>query len=174
MTNQFPSYQYLIGEAHRRGHTIAIHTYSHDYKTIYSSESAYFNDLNKMKDVIVAQTGVTPKIVRFPGGTNNTISKKYCSGIMTALSSSLISKGYTYSDWNVDSNDAGGATSASQVASNVIAGIKTKSVSNVLMHDIKGYTVDAIDQIVSWGLENGYTFKAMTPSSPMFQFRPNN
>jgi len=174
VTNQFPSYQHLIGEAHRRGHTIAIHTYSHDYKTIYSSETAYFNDLNKMKDAIIAQTGTAPKIVRFPGGTNNTISKKYCSGIMTALSSSLISKGYTYTDWNVDSNDAGGATSASQVASNVIAGIKKKSVSNVLMHDIKGYTVDAIDQIVSWGLENGYTFKAMTPSSPVFQFRPNN
>ena len=174
VTNQFSSYQYLIGEAHRRGHTIAIHTYSHDYKTIYSSETAYFNDLNKMKDVIIAQTGTAPKIVRFPGGTNNTISKKYCSGIMTALSSSLISKGYTYTDWNVDSNDAGGATSASQVASNVIAGIKKKSVSNVLMHDIKGYTVDAIDEIVSWGLANGYTFKAMTPSSPVFQFRPNN
>lgn len=174
VTNQFPSYQHLIGEAHRRGHTIAIHTYSHDYKTIYSSETAYFNDLNKMKDAIIAQTGTAPKIVRFPGGTNNTISKKYCSGIMTALSSSLISKGYTYTDWNVDSNDAGGATSASQVASNVIAGIKKRSVSNVLMHDIKSYTVDAIDQIVSWGLENGYTFKAMTPSSPVFQFRPNN
>jgi hypothetical protein len=42
------------------------------------------------------------------------------------------------------------------------------------MHDIKGYTVNAIDQIVSWGLENGYTFKAMTSSSPVFQFSPNN
>lgn len=174
VTNQFPSYKHLIGEAHRRGHTIAIHTYSHDYKTIYSSENAYYNDLNKMKDLCVSQTGVTPTIVRFPGGTNNTISKKYCSGIMTALSNSLGSHGYKYTDWNVDSNDAGGATSASQVASNVIAGIKRKSVSNVLMHDIKGYTVDAIDQIVSWGLNNGYKFKAMTSSSPMFQFRPNN
>jgi peptidoglycan/xylan/chitin deacetylase (PgdA/CDA1 family) len=174
VTNQFPSYQHLIGEASRRGHTIAIHTYSHDYATIYKSENAYFNDLNKMKDVIIAQTGKTPKIVRFPGGTNNTISRKYCSGIMTALSNSLLSNGYVYSDWNVDSNDAGGATSSSQVASNVIAGIKKKSVSNVLMHDIKGYTVDAIDQIVSWGLANGYQFKAMTPSSPMFCFRPNN
>lgn len=174
VTNQFPSYQHLIGEASRRGHTIAIHTYSHDYATIYKSENAYFNDLNKMKDVIIAQTGKTPKIVRFPGGTNNTISRKYCNGIMTALSNSLLSNGYVYSDWNVDSNDAGGATSSSQVASNVIAGIKKKSVSNVLMHDIKGYTVDAIDQIVSWGLANGYQFKAMTPSSPMFCFRPNN
>ena len=127
-----------------------------------------------MKDLCVSQTGVAPTIVRFPGGTNNTISKKYCSGIMTALSNSLVSKGYKYTDWNVDSNDAGGATSASQVASNVIAGIKRKSVSNVLMHDIKGYTVDAIDQIVSWGLDNGYKFKAMTSGSPMFQFRPNN
>ena len=174
VTNQFSGYQHLIGEAHRRGHTIAIHTYSHDYTSIYKSETAFYNDLDKMKAICVQQTGVTPKIIRFPGGTNNTISKKYCSGIMTALTNSAGSHGYQYTDWNVDSNDAGGATSASQVASNVIAGIKKKSVSNVLMHDIKGYTVNAIDEIVSWGLANGYQFKAMTSSSPMFQFRPNN
>ncbi len=174
VTNQFSGYQHLIGEAHRRGHTIAIHTYSHDYKSIYSSESAFYNDLDKMKAICVKQTGVTPTIIRFPGGTNNTISKKYCSGIMTALANSASSHGYKYTDWNVDSNDAGGATSASAVASNVIAGIKKKSVSNVLMHDIKGYTVNAIDEIVSWGLANGYTFKAMTSSSPMIQFSPKN
>ena len=174
VTNQFPDYQHMIGEAHRRGHTIALHTYSHDYASIYSSESAYYNDLNKMKEICVNQTGVAPTIVRFPGGTNNTVSSRYCSGIMSTLASSLPSNGYNYTDWNVSSGDAGGTTSASQVASNVIAGISNKNISNVLQHDIKGFSVDAVEEIIKWGQNNGYTFLPLDAGSPMIQFKPNN
>ena len=174
VTNQFPSYQHLIGEAHRRGHTVALHTASHNYANIYSSEQAYYKDLEAIHNICVAQTGVTPTIVRFPGGTNNTTSKKYCSGIMTTLSQTLSYHGYLYSDWNVDSRDAGGASTAEAVASNVIAGIKQKNTANVLMHDIKGYSVEAVDKIIFWGLENGYTFLPMSDSSPMPHFSPKN
>ena len=46
------------------GHTIGLHTYSHDYKKIYSSDTAYFNDLNKISDLVYEQTGVRTKIMR--------------------------------------------------------------------------------------------------------------
>lgn len=174
VTNQFPNYQYLIGEAYRRGHTIALHTYSHDYATIYSSESGYYADLNKMKEICINQTGVAPTIVRFPGGTSNTVSKKYCSGIMSTLASSLPANGYNYTDWNVSSGDAGGTTSKDQIVSNVISGISNKKVSNVLQHDIKGYSVDAVAEIIEWGQSQGYTFLPMDSGSPMIQFKPNN
>ena len=84
VTNQFPTYQKYIKEAYNRGHSIGIHTYSHDFK-IYSSVESYFNDLNKMSDVIKKQTGIESKIVRFPGGSSNTVSKKYKIGIMKTL-----------------------------------------------------------------------------------------
>lgn len=174
VTNQFPDYQNMIGEAHRRGHTIALHTYSHNYATIYKSESAYYSDIAKMEEICVAQTGVKPTIVRLPGGTNNTVSRKYCNGVMSAIASSLASHGYTYTDWNVSSGDAGGTTSSSQVANNVISGISGKKVSNVLQHDIKSYSVDAVEQIIKWGLDNGYTFLPMDSGSPVFQFKPAN
>lgn len=174
VTNQFRDYQDMIGETYRRGHTIALHTYSHDYSYIYSSEDNYYNDLAAINDIVVAQTGVTPTIVRFPGGTNNTVSRKHCSGIMSTLAETLSYHGYLYCDWNVSSADAGGATTASQVAANVIAGIQKHSVSNVLQHDIKGYSVDAVDDIIFWGLEHGYTFLPMDSTSPMPRFRPAN
>ena len=148
VTNQFPKYQHLIGEAHRRGHTIALHTYSHNYASLYSSENAYYDDLQKIHDICVKQTGVAPTIVRFPGGTSNSVSTKYSKGIMSLLTESLSYHGYLYCDWNVDSGDAAGASSASAVASNVIKGIKKRSVSNVLQHDIKGYSVDAVEEII--------------------------
>lgn len=174
VTNQYPAYQNMIGETHRRGHTIALHTASHNYSNIYSSEDAYYQDLSIIHNICVNQTGVAPTIVRFPGGTNNTVSRNYSPGIMTRLSQSLSYHGYLYCDWNVSSGDAGGATTASAVAANVISGIQRHSVSNVLQHDIKGYSVEAVDQIIFWGLEHGYTFLPMNNSSPMPRFRPVN
>ena len=174
VTNQYSAYQNMIAETAKRGHTIALHTYSHNYASIYSSEEAYYNDLAAMNDIVVAQTGVAPSIVRFPGGTNNTVSRRYCSGIMSTLAETLSYHGYLYCDWNVSSADAGGATTASQVAANVIAGIQKHSVSNVLQHDIKGFSVDAVDEIIFWGLEHGYTFLPMDSTSPMPRFRPAN
>lgn len=168
VTGQYSDYHDLIGEAHRRGHTIALHTYSHRFENIYANLSAYYDDLNKIKAVCEAQTGVSPTIVRFPGGTSNTTSKKYCRGIMTALTQSLPANGYQYCDWNVDSMDAGGATSASAVARNVISAIPDFQNSFVLQHDTKQYSVEAVEEIICWGLANGYTFMPMEASSPMF------
>ena len=37
-----------------------------------------------------AQTGKAADLVRFPGGSSNTISKKYCYGIMSQLVCAVI------------------------------------------------------------------------------------
>lgn len=174
VTNQFPKYQNMIGETHRRGHTIALHTFSHQYGTIYKNETAYYNDLEAIKNIVVKQTGVTPTIVRFPGGTSNTVSKKYCSGIMSSLVNSLSYHGFLYCDWNVSSGDAGGAKTTSAVANNVISGIKKHNVSIVLQHDITSYSVEAVEQILFWGIQNGYTFLPMSDTTPMVHFKPLN
>lgn len=173
VTGQRPGYKHMIGEAHRRGHTIALHTYSHQY-SIYSSEETYFADLKKIEEVCISQTGVKPTIVRFPGGTSNTVSRNYCKGIMTTLSKSLGYHGYLFSDWNVSSGDAGGAKTKDEVANNVISGIKKNNVSIVLQHDSVGFSVDAVEQIIVWGLANGYTFLPMTESTPMYHHKANN
>lgn len=174
VTGQNEDYFNLIGDAHRRGHTIALHSFSHNLKEIYANETAYYKDLSKISSVCETQTGEKATIVRFPGGTSNTASKKYCVGIMTALTKSLPAKGYRYCDWNVDSVDAGGAKSASEVASNVIRDIQRFSRSYVLLHDTKSYTVEAIEEILYWGLVNGYTFLPLTPDSEMTHHRANN
>lgn len=173
VTGQKLGYKDMIGEAHRRGHTIALHTYSHQY-SIYKSEETYFADLKKIEDICVAQTGVKPTIVRFPGGTSNTISRNYCKKIMTTLSKSLGYRGYLYCDWNVSSGDAGSAKTKEEVANNVINGMKRNDVSIVLQHDIVKFSVDAVEKIIVWGLANGYTFLPMDETTPMYHHRPNN
>lgn len=173
VTGQKLGYKDMIGETYRRGHTIALHTYSHEY-SIYRSEETYFADLKKIEDICVAQTGVKPNIVRFPGGTSNTISINYCKKIMTTLSKSLGYRGYFYCDWNVSSGDAGGAKNKDEVFNNVINGIKRNNVSIVLQHDIVSFSVDAVEKIIVWGLANGYTFLPMNESTPMYHHKPNN
>jgi peptidoglycan/xylan/chitin deacetylase (PgdA/CDA1 family) len=174
VTNQFGSstYQKLIAREARSGHSVCIHSYTHQF-SIYKSVDTYFNDLNKMNNLIEKQTGKKSKCVRFPGGSSNTVSRKYKKGIMTTLANELGSRGYRYYDWNLDSGDTNVAKSANAVASRVKKNLKGGTY-NILMHDIKSYTVNAIEEIIKYGLANGYTFLPITDGSPTFHQRINN
>ena len=74
--------------------------------------------------------------------------------------------GYQYFDWNVDSKDAGGATSSKEVFNNVIKGISSHNTSIVLQHDTTAYSVNAVENIIGWGLAHGYTFAPLTFNCP--------
>ena len=156
------------------GHAIASHSATHNFAQIYANEDAYFKDLYKMQDLIREATGVNTMLLRFPGGSSNTVSKKYNKGIMTRLTKEVQNRGFVYFDWNVDSYDAGGATTAAAVYNNVVKGCKSSKAPIVLMHDIKKYTVDAIEDILKWGQANGYTFAALNENSPTCHHGVNN
>ena len=158
-------YTHLLDDIVSQGHAIAAHTYSHNYKQIYGSDEAYFADLERILSVIENQTGVRTSLIRFPGGSSNTVSRGN-NGIMSRLTNEVVSRGFRYFDWNVDSNDAGGATSATEVYENVIRGVRNQRVSVVLQHDIKGFSVNAVERIIQWGLANGYTFLPLQSDSP--------
>ena len=155
------------------GHALAIHSDTHDYNKIYASEDAFFADLYAIQEKIQQRTGILTTLMRFPGGSSNMVSK-FNPGIMTRLTKAVEEKGFTYFDWNVDSKDAGGAKTADEVYQNVINGCRNKSASVVLQHDIHGYSVDAVERIIQWGLANGYTFEALTPDSPTAHHPINN
>ncbi len=155
------------------GHAIAIHSDTHNYDKIYASEDAFFADLYAIQDKIYQRTGVMTTLMRFPGGSSNMVSR-FNQGIMSRLTKAVEAAGFQYFDWNVDSKDAGGAKTADEVYRNVINGVMYNSASIVLQHDIHGYSVDAVERIIQWGLANGYTFEALTPSSPTAHHPINN
>lgn len=158
----------------KRGHSIGIHTVSHDYGQIYSSPEAYFNDLMKMQSIIYDHTGVKTTLMRFPGGSSNLVSRKSCEGIMTFLTQAVQDAGFQYFDWNVYSGDAGETKRTEKVVDNVIEGIQEHRVSIVLQHDIHKYSVDAVEDILRWGKRNGYKFLALQSDSPGFHHDLNN
>lgn len=156
----------IISRAAAEGHTIAIHTATHNFAQIYANDEAYMNDLLTMQEIIFQHTGQRPMMFRFPGGSSNTISRTYNAGIMTRLTQNLPAMGFQYFDWNVDSRDAGGASSSSEVYENVISGIRKHQTSIVLQHDTTAFSVNAVERIIAWGLANGYTFLPLTMGSP--------
>ena len=160
---------------YNEGHTVALHTFSHDYTYVYSSVENYFADLERVAARVKSITGVDAKIIRFPGGASNTVSAKYDGGIriMSILTSEVLNRGYVYFDWNVSSNDAGGANTADAVYVNTVTHLKD-GANVVLQHDIKSYSVDAVERIITYGLENGYDFKALTVDSPAVRHGVNN
>lgn len=157
------------------GHTIALHSYSHKYNIIYSSLTNYFNDLKLLEDSIKSVTGIQPKIVRFPGGSSNTISS-FNKGIMSVLSKEVLNKGYHYFDWNVSSGDAGNARNSVEVYNNVIYNLSKSRINIVLMHDFyNNYkTLNALENIIKTAKSNGYRFSNITYNTPMIRHPINN
>ena len=156
------------------GHTVGLHSDTHDYGLIYSSEEAYFADLYAVQSKVEAAIGYKPMILRFPGGSSNSVSATYCTGIMTALTQKVKELGFRYFDWNGDSRDVDGATSAEDVYINVTWGMQYTKDCIMLQHDIIGFSIDAVEDIVKWGLLNGFTFKPLTMDSPVCEFQVRN
>ena len=161
-------YNHVMKQIVEQGHSIGIHSVTHNYNQIYSGPEAYFADLHKMQEIIYRNTGVQTTLMRFPGGGSNLVSKRTYPGIMSLLTQAVQDAGYQYFDWNVDSEDAGGAQTAKKVYQNVITGVQSNRVSVVLQHDIHPYSVEAVEKIVKWGLDNGYTFLPLVNTSPNF------
>lgn len=155
----------IVGRAIREGHTIGIHGYSHDYAKIYANDEAFMQNVYRLHDKLMEDFGYDAKLVRFPGGSSNTISCDYNQGIMTRLAKRLESEGFAYFDWNISSGDASGNNIAqSKIYRNVTKGMFGEGHNVVLMHDTsyKVTTADALQDIISYAKANGYELLPLT------------
>lgn len=168
--------EHLIKRIVDEGHTIGIHGYSHEYSKIYKSKETFMNNVYTLQDRIYKSTGVKSMYTRFPGGSSNTVSKKYCKGIMTELTKEMLSKGFKYYDWNISSGDAGGAKNATDVYNNVTKNLSKNRGNMVLMHDFgsnkKG--LEALPKIIEYAKKEGYTFAKIDDNTPMYAQHVNN
>ncbi len=165
VTGTNEEYYYLIKEAYDAGHTIGLHSYIHEYDQIYNSTSAYFADLKRIEDLVYSQIGIIPKYLRFPGGSSNQVSKKYCYKIMTKLTKEVLNRGYQYYDWNEDSEDGSGELSVKQLVKNATASNDNNII--LLFHDANGKenTLKALGQVIQYYQNKGYQFKGIDNSS---------
>ena len=135
-----------------RGHTLGMHSYSHKYSEIYSSEEDFAADFEKIRTYLEEVTGVTSNVYRFPGGSSNKVSKLD----MHVFIDYLESEGVCFYDWNISSGDASKTQlTVDQIVENATKGIERKGTSVILMHDAvsKSTTLEALPLIIEKILE---------------------
>ncbi len=143
------------------GHTIAMHSWTHDYKTVYASVEAFLDEFSTLYQWIYDVTGVHPQLYRFPGGSIN----GYNRGVYQEIIAEMTRRGFVYFDWNASAQDATPRPRpAWDIAADCLKGIGRELVV-VLAHDsaARGTTVDALPAIIEGYQNAGYTFSALHP-----------
>jgi len=124
----------IMERAHREGHHIGNHTYSHrDLKTL--SEQDIRNELKKTQDLIGACAHECT-FFRPPYGATNVMVNKI-----------LQEEGYMTILWTVDTEDWKRKSDAAWVEY-AMDQIKSREDSNVLMHDIHSSTVNSVEDFI--------------------------
>ena len=174
---------YLTGEANpeilkrmiNEGHAIGNHTYSHNYEYIYSSVDNFFKDFYKEEAYLESIIGYKTKLVRLPGGSNNSVSKNYGNeNIMKEITDELKKRGYIYTDWNSEAKDATTKNITSeQIKNNIFKTVSKDKDAIVLMHQTKGKetTVEALPSIIEKFQDMGFKFDIISENSYNIQFK---
>lgn len=149
------------------GHTVAIHSASHEYDRIYASVEAFLEDFREAWDIVRDATGITAEIFRFPGGSVNDFNEDTRGAIIEEMTR----RGFRYFDWNVDSGDAGGAN-WTEMYNSIPADIRQTYRSVVLMHDaeIRYNTVLVLDDVLKLLVNEGYKFDKINKNTRPVQF----
>ena len=144
------------------GHAIGVHSYTHDYETIYSSVEAFLDDFAQEYSLILDATGVSPQIFRFPGGSINVYNRH----IYQEIISEMTRRGFVYFDWNRQTGDAVQSNvSANRLVKNALDQASSMRRIFLLAHDNACLTnvVEALPCIIEGYQEAGFTFGLLTP-----------
>lgn len=150
------------------GHTIGMHSWSHDYKKVYASVDAFLEEFNSLYQWIYQVTGVYPSVYRFPGGSLN----GYDRGVYQEIIAEMTRRGFAYYDWNASAQDATvRPRPAWEIAADCLRGVGRELVV-VLCHDsaARSTTVDALPAVIQGYQNAGYTFSALHPGVEQVTF----
>lgn len=161
-------YEEYLSEIVKRGHTLGLHSYSHNYGLIYSSKDAFLDDYEKVYDWVVENTGYTPSLFRFPGGSNNG-SSYVVGGIIDEMEN----RGFQYFDWNVSSGDGSELTTTENIIDNICSNVGNVEHPVVLMHDGRGKhaTLAALPAVLEYLNNAGYEFLPLDKSVEPVHYR---
>lgn len=142
------------------GHSIGIHSLSHNYTKIYENMDAYLEDFNNTYNNIFEATGIKPDIFRFPGGSINNYNRL----IYKQLIAETTRRGFVYYDWNVSGEDASTSSNWTSIYSHVMSGIKDKDRAIILLHDSNGkdQTVTVLEDLIIELKNQGFSFDKIT------------
>jgi len=138
-----PLYKRIVDE----GHSLGMHSFSHNYGQIYKNSDAFAADFQKIYTYLYEVTGVKSQLYRFPGGSSAVSASYHLSDFIEYLHS----QGVEYFDWNISAMDADSiGLSALEILNNCTVDIERFDSAVILMHDSadKASTVEALPLIL--------------------------
>ena len=162
----------LLRAIAERGHSVGLHSYLHEYDRIYRWSEAFFDDLQKVEELVFEATGQHAVLYRFPGGSLNSHCPVW---LREELRQQLADRGYIYHDWNVVSGDQGSRVlSAEELFQNVVEGAAQVGEGPlvILFHDTNhcATTPAAVRLVIEHFLEEGRQFAPITRETQPIRF----
>ena len=169
VTAQSDKYLDMLTREQKSGHSIGIHSYTHDLYQIYSSQELYTEDLMKTQQLIYDYTGTVTNLIRFPGGSVRARAFIHFSSFDDETDF-LKRSGFEFYDWTVQSEgDDFSISLTAGYAIDQIQDLEGKDLPIILLfHDTRPKSVECISEVIEWGLENGYVFRGINASTPAY------
>ncbi|EGT3616261.1 polysaccharide deacetylase [Clostridium perfringens] len=158
---QVEQYPDLVKRMDSEGHSIGVHTFTHERNKIYRNNSCFIDENLKAQAAIEKVIGKKVFSLRFPFGSNNSTYK-----LTSSLVEALHSQGFRIYDWTVDSTDALNPNLSP-------SSILRKSITNsdyvvLLMHcgNMNKNSAKALPAIIDHFKSSGYTFETIDETTP--------
>ncbi|MDY0235151.1 MAG: polysaccharide deacetylase family protein [Gudongella sp.] len=156
--NMAEKYPEMLKRVYESENAIGNHSYSHIYKKIYSSQTSFFDDINKT-DVIfkkILGDNFSTDLLRFPGGTHAKYKKPFLVKAKEL--------GYQVFDWNTVNGDGEGNNLTDEyLFDRFLNTYKSRDEVIILMHDtdLKVGTTRVLPNIIEHLINEGYIFKTL-------------
>ena len=158
---QIKNQENLILRMKNEGHSIGLHSVSHDRNKLYHGNEGFLNEMLKEQAILEEVTGEKYNILRFPFGCNNQSYR-----LTDSLVNLIHENNLKIYDWSQDSGDGANYNSSPDT-------IFRKSMSKddnivLLMHCtyINKNSAAALPSIIKYYKNAGYTFKVIDETTP--------
>ncbi|WP_052085677.1 polysaccharide deacetylase family protein [Clostridium sp. HMP27] len=156
----------ILKRIHNEGHSIGLHTYSHNFKSIYSSKEIFIEEMEKVRSKVKDIINVSPSVIRFPGGSSNHLTQDFLV--------SLHEHNFKVYDWNVDLSDGVNPNlTTNKLVQNAKKYKQSYSRLIVLLHcnSNNKNTVKALPHIIRYYKGLGYEFKVIDNNTEEYYYK---
>ena len=164
--NRIQGREEILKRISAEGHSMGLHTYTHNMRKIYSSHKIFIDEMLETSDEIFKVTGRRTYLIRFPGGSKPQLNQVFLN--------QLHELNFKIYDWNVALPD--GINCKTAPARLYRDGTNMRYFTSpifILMHcsGENENTCMALPNIIKYYKEQGYEFKAITKDTPEYYFK---
>ena len=151
----------IILRMKNEGHSIGLHSFTHERSKLYSCSSGFINEMKQVQKALYDVTGENYYILRFPFGTNNSTYR-----LTNEMVDAVHSNNFKIYDWTQDTLDGANPNSCPDTILN--RAISTKDNVVVLMHNAHANKnmAQAVRGIIKYYKSQGYNFEKITVDTP--------